>query len=116
MPMYGLCRQKGRQAQDALLQRVNQETLRSLTERQEGAGPAGPTGRKVSEVVSYRSHADVPLVRDYIIQVCTADVLCSQLDACLQWPALRGVVVLHRSSAATPTAPSPAQAQALAQA
>ena len=47
---------------------VNEETLRSLTERQDGA-TAGPSGRKASEVVSYRSPTDVPLVRDYVIQV-----------------------------------------------
>ena len=63
-----MCRRKSKQAQDALLQKVNEDTLRSLTQSKE-AGPSGDPGRKVSEVISYRSHADVPVVRDYVIQV-----------------------------------------------
>ena len=61
-------RRKSKQAQDALLQKVNEDTLKSLTQAKD-AGPSGDTGRKVSEVVSYRSHADVPIVRDFVIQV-----------------------------------------------
>ena len=48
--------------------KVNEDTLRSLTQTRD-SGAAGTTGRKVSEVISYRSHADVPIVRDYVIQV-----------------------------------------------
>ena len=78
-------RRKSKQAQDALLQKVNEDTLKSLTQAKD-SGPSGDSGRKVSEVVSYRSHADVPIVRDYIIQAsasAAASRQCRQNPSCL---------------------------------
>ena len=78
-------RRKSKQAQDALLQKVNEDTLKSLTQAKD-SGPSGDSGRKVSEVVSYRSHADVPIVRDYVIQASTSaspSQQCRQKPLCL---------------------------------
>lgn len=52
-----------------MLKKVNDETLRQLTKSKDENGPAGGGGRKVSEVVAYRSVKDIPPTREMAIQV-----------------------------------------------
>ena len=52
-----------------MLNRINAETLRSLKNAQEDGPGAQAQGRKVSEVVSYKSMAEVPHVREMRLQV-----------------------------------------------
>lgn len=61
-------RQKQKEHQEDLLRRVNEETLRALRQR-DGEAPLAGSGRKVSEVESYRSIGELPPVRDLVIQV-----------------------------------------------
>lgn len=64
------CRRKQKENQEDLLKRVNEETLRQLRHNQDEGNQAGSSGgRKVSEVVAYRSVSDMPSVRDLAIQV-----------------------------------------------
>lgn len=60
-----------KEKQDELLKRKNEETLKRLTEKSGGGGSGGPStsGRKISDVVSYRSVSDMPPLRDLSIQV-----------------------------------------------
>ncbi len=52
-----------------MLKKVNDETLRQLTKSKDENGPAGGSGRKVSEVVAYRNVKDIPPTREMAIQV-----------------------------------------------
>uniref|UniRef100_A0A7S0S408 FACT complex subunit n=1 Tax=Chlamydomonas leiostraca TaxID=1034604 RepID=A0A7S0S408_9CHLO len=59
-----------KERQEELVKAKNEETLRRLTARKDGeGGEGGTTGRKVSEVVAYRSVGDIPVARDLTIQV-----------------------------------------------
>lgn len=48
---------------------MNDETLRQLTKQKDGSGPSGGAGRKISELVAYRSVKDIPPTREMAIQV-----------------------------------------------
>ena len=48
---------------------MNEETLRSLTRARESGDDPGGSGRKVSDVVSYRHVGEIPPLRDFQIQV-----------------------------------------------
>jgi len=62
-------RKKQKENQEDLLKKVNDETLRQLTNKQ-GDGDGGDGGgRRVSEVVAYRSVKEIPLAREMAIQV-----------------------------------------------
>ncbi|KAK9807391.1 hypothetical protein WJX73_010932 [Symbiochloris irregularis] len=65
-------RQRARNVQDALLKKVNEETLRSLNRARENGDDTSGATRKVSDVVTYRSMADLPQLRDFQIHVDTA--------------------------------------------
>ena len=65
----GRYRQRAKDAQEELLRRVNEETLRALKHAKDGAEAGTGTGRKVSEVISYKSVTDLPN-RDLAIQAC----------------------------------------------
>jgi nucleosome binding factor SPN SPT16 subunit len=65
--MVGVCRQAQKKHQDDLLRRVNEETLRRAQAKDSDAPTV--SGRKVSEVESYRTISDLPAVRDLVIQV-----------------------------------------------
>ncbi|MEW5314858.1 MAG: hypothetical protein WDW38_006323 [Sanguina aurantia] len=59
-----------KEKQEALVKTKNEETLRRLTSQANGgAGSASSTGRKVSDIVAYRSVGDMPVSKDLIIQV-----------------------------------------------
>ncbi|KAL6764928.1 global transcription factor [Haematococcus lacustris] len=59
-----------KERQDELVKRKNEETLRRLTAARDGdQAVASSTGRKLSEVVSYKSVGEVPASRDLVIQV-----------------------------------------------
>ena len=62
-------RRKQKENQEDLLKKVNDETLRQLTKQKDGGGPSSGAGRKVSELVSYRSVKDIPPTREMAIQV-----------------------------------------------
>lgn len=63
------CRKKQKENQEDLLKRVNEETLRQLRHTQDENNQNGSdSGRQVSEVVAYRSIAEMPTVRDLAIQ------------------------------------------------
>lgn len=64
-----LCRRDQNKKQEELLKKVNEETLRQLTQARGGDGGGAGAGRKVSEVVAYRSVDDMAPSRDLIIQV-----------------------------------------------
>ena len=51
---------------------MNQETLRQLTKQKEDGAGAGGSGRKVSEVVTYRDVKDMPSTREMAIQARSA--------------------------------------------
>lgn len=62
-------RKKQKENQEDLLKRVNEETLRQLRHTQDDGNQNGSDGgRQVSEVVAYRSIAEMPTVRDLAIQ------------------------------------------------
>ena len=64
-----------KETQDALLRQKNEETLRRLTAGNgDGSGAASTSGRPVSEIMAYRSVADIPTTKDLIIQVCGGGV------------------------------------------
>eukprot|EP00891_Asterochloris_glomerata_P001119 jgi/Astpho2/1119/Aster-07668 len=63
-------RKKQKENQEDLLKRVNEETMRQLRHAQDDSGPSGREGRKISDVVSYRSLNDIPsTTRAMVIQV-----------------------------------------------
>ena len=67
--LHALCRRKQKENQEDLLKRVNEETLRQLRHTQdENNQGGGGKGQQVSEVVAYRSIAEMPTVRDLAIQ------------------------------------------------
>jgi len=69
-PTFKSAEQIRKEKQDALLKAKNEETLRRLTaQQQDGSGEASTSGRKISEVVAYRSVMDMPPSRDLTIQV-----------------------------------------------
>lgn len=75
-----MCRRKQKENQEDLLKRVNEETLRQLRHTQdEGNQNGADNGRQVSEVIAYRSIAEMPSVRDLAIQV--SRPLCSKTYA-----------------------------------
>ena len=59
---------------------MNQETLRQLTKQKEDSGGAGGSGRKVSEVVTYRDVKDMPSTREMAIQARSAWKLTFERD------------------------------------
>lgn len=70
--------------QETLLAKVNEETLRSLTKaRESGDGASGAT-RKVSDVVTYRSMAELPQLRDFQIHVRALDRSCMCMCRCMR--------------------------------
>jgi hypothetical protein len=65
----GMSRKKQKENQEDLLKKVNDETLRQLTKQKEGGDGGDGGGRKVSEVVAYRTVKDIPPTREMAIQV-----------------------------------------------
>ncbi|KAK9824573.1 hypothetical protein WJX72_011424 [[Myrmecia] bisecta] len=80
-------RRKQKENQEELLKRVNEETLRQLTHAK-GSEQQHGTGRKVSEVVAYRSINEVPPTRDLAIQV-------DQKNECVLVPIYGVMVPFH---------------------
>lgn len=93
------CRRRQKENQEDLLKKVNDETLRQLTKQKEDGGPSSGGGRKVSEVVAYRSLQELPATREMAIQVRTFCLLPFELS--LIWSAGlqfgRSHLWLHRS-------------------
>lgn len=74
-------RQKQKEHQEDLLRRVNEETLRALRQK-DGEAPLAGTGRKVSEVESYRKIGELPAVRDLVIHVSNLFPVILQHQSC----------------------------------
>lgn len=59
-PPHRITRRQQKQNQDELLARINEETRRKLVEGGAGGSGSQAAGRKVSDIVAYRSPADIP--------------------------------------------------------
>lgn len=64
-------RRRAKQNQDELLAKVNEETLRSLTRARESGDEPSTSGRKVSDLVTYRSIGEIQPQGGFQIQVDT---------------------------------------------
>lgn len=62
-------RRRAKQNQDELLAKVNEETLRSLTRARESGDEPSTSGRKVSDLVTYRSIGEIQPQGGFQIQV-----------------------------------------------
>lgn len=58
-----------KEKQEALLRQKNEETLRRLTAGQADGNVASTSGRMVSDVVAYRSVAEIPPMKELMISV-----------------------------------------------
>ena len=68
-PAHPPCRRRQKENQEDLLQRVNQATLDMLSKGGGGGGGGAGQGRKVSDVVSYRSPGDMQHNSSLTVQV-----------------------------------------------
>ncbi len=63
-------RRQQKQNQDELLARINEETRRKLVEGGAASARTHAGGRKVSDIVTYRSPTDIPPVPSLQVLVC----------------------------------------------
>jgi hypothetical protein len=63
-----------KEKQEELLRQKNEETLKRLTAAGgDGGGATSTSGRPTTEIVAYRSVADIPAIKDLVIQVSTGE-------------------------------------------
>lgn len=80
-----LCRRRQKENQEDLLARVNQATLNMLNKNSgDGRGPAGASGKRVSETVAYKSVTEMQQYHSLTVQVfgvlhCRGGVGCCSL-------------------------------------
>ena len=63
------CRRRQKENQEELLERVNQNTLQMLSKNGSGSGGGGGTGRKITDLVAYRSVNDMQHNNTLAVQV-----------------------------------------------